>query len=355
VKLADTSLFIGYERGWALGVDKILSRGGIVLRASEAIASSTSERSERVATEGSMARARRIAICAAAGLACSGSPSPSPDAPRGWTVTTFAQTGLQAPNGIATDGAQLYATDGSNLRRIGIATQEVSTLGTPAWPVALGSEYFSGPAGVATDGTWVYVADARTIKRVHVASGTVSTLAGDGNYGANDGVGQAARFAEPWGLALVGGALYVADGINGVRRVELSSGTVTTLAALPFAQGMAADTASLLVTDDANVYRVSLPGGQVELLGLVGPDRYGVALLGGALFVVNHMGGTVQRVDLAPFAVVDIAGGSGSGSTDGPGADARFSSPFGLASDGTSLYVADWGNGSIRKLAPPAP
>jgi len=61
--------------------------------------------------------------------------------------------------------------------------------------------------------------------------GSVTTLAGDGTYGLIDGVGASARFGEPYGLAVVGNALYVADrGTRTIRRLDLSTGVVQTLA-----------------------------------------------------------------------------------------------------------------------------
>ena len=46
-----------------------------------------------------------------------------------------------------------------------------------------------------------------------------------------------------------------------------------------------------------------------------------------------------------------LAGSAGEpGSTDGAGASARFNFPTGLAVDGGSLFVADSGNSTIRKI-----
>ena len=94
---------------------------------------------------------------------------------------------------------------------------------------------FVGPAGIAVDaaGT-VYVSDSdnHTIRQI-TAAGVVSTLAGSaGVSGSADGVGSAARFFLPSGLALDGaGNLYVADCINHtIRKIAIATATVTTLA-----------------------------------------------------------------------------------------------------------------------------
>ena len=71
------------------------------------------------------------------------------------------------------------------------------------------------------------------IRRVEVATGAVTTLAGSGEDGGADGVGVAARFCYPRGIAISpdGGALFVADFSNRkIRRVEVATGEVTTIA-----------------------------------------------------------------------------------------------------------------------------
>jgi len=71
------------------------------------------------------------------------------------------------------------------------------------------------------------------IRRVEVATGAVTTLAGSGEKGNADGVGDAAQFNEPHGLAVSpdGSALFVADCDNNkIRRVEVATDAVTTLA-----------------------------------------------------------------------------------------------------------------------------
>src|ERR1044071_8115683 len=92
---------------------------------------------------------------------------------------------------------------------------------------------FSDPFGVAVavDGT-VYVADAGESNRIRkmVPDGTVTTLAG-GAEGFADGVGTAASFNTPSGLALANdGNLFLAEtGNNRIRKVT-PEGQVSTVA-----------------------------------------------------------------------------------------------------------------------------
>ena len=82
----------------------------------------------------------------------------------------------------------------------------------------------------------LYVSDGQAIRRVDEGSGAVTTLAGIAYSvsqagGFVDGVGQAARFDSPSGVACdSGGTVYVADtGNSAVRAIEASTGAVTTI------------------------------------------------------------------------------------------------------------------------------
>jgi serine/threonine-protein kinase len=102
---------------------------------------------------------------------------------------------------------------------------------------------FYGPAGVAVDGAGnVYVADALsfTIRKV-APDGYVTTLAGSaGEQGSANGVGSAARFGSPDGVAVdAAGNVYVADGLNDTIRKVTPGGVVTTFAGSSFLSGSA--------------------------------------------------------------------------------------------------------------------
>jgi len=73
----------------------------------------------------------------------------------------------------------------------------------------------------------------------------------------------------------------------------------------------------------------------------------------GNLYVADASGNTVEKITPAG-AVSTLAGLTGlAGSQDGAGSNARFNQPSGVAVDASgSLYVADTGNATIRKITP---
>ena len=129
--------------------------------------------------------------------------------------------------------------------------------------------------GVATspDGSALFVADSRNdnIYRMETVTGAVTTLAGSGSSGSADGVGGAAEFHNPFSFTISpdGRAGFVGDLLNHkVRRVEVATGAVTTLAggargnadgvgsrarfALPIGVAISPDGSTLFVADHDN-------------------------------------------------------------------------------------------------------
>jgi len=166
---------------------------------------------------------------------------------------------LQQPAGLATDqNGTLYVADRENhqIRRVRIPVPAIpsdpeaaptielfagaSAALTTRWGFQDGfgtNARFRDPGGMAVDGDGnLYVADRGNarIRKIVLATGEVSTLAGSGTWGSADGVGTAAQFAGPEGVAFDGfGALYVADtGNHTLRRIDLSTRQVTTVAGL---------------------------------------------------------------------------------------------------------------------------
>jgi len=249
---------------------------------------------------------------------------------------------------------------------------------------------FDEPGGVAVDSAGnVYVADAwnNTIRKV-TPGGVVTTLAGlAGNWGSTDGTGSAARFDDPWGVAVDSvGNVYVADYNNCTIRKVTPAGVVTTLAGLAGNWGSADGTGSaarfdgpndMAVDSAGNVYvadynnstiRKVTPAGMVTTLaGLAGNwgsadgtgsaarfnDPWGVAVdSAGNVYVADTDNDTIRKVTPAG-GVTTLAGSVSYGSADGTGSAARFSYPRGVAVDGAgNLYVADRDNHTVRKVTP---
>ncbi|MFP5389968.1 MAG: SMP-30/gluconolactonase/LRE family protein [Gammaproteobacteria bacterium] len=249
---------------------------------------------------------------------------------------------FSGPSGISADGAgNLYVMDGYNstLRKItpaGVVSTVAGTAGKVGNVDGPGATaLLKGPGRVTMDGAGnVYISDNFSAIRKLAPDGTVSTWAGvAGEAGTADGAGTAARFNFPNGIAIdAAKTLYVADQDNGTLRKVSASGQVSTFAGTPGNWGHADGTGAAA--------RFGGPGG--------------VALDAAGNVYVTEWGNHVVR-KITPAGVVStLAGAPGeSGYADGAGAKARFNGPNNLALDKAgNVYVADYGNHSIRKITP---
>jgi DNA-binding beta-propeller fold protein YncE len=255
----------------------LLEQGGLL--EPEGIAVSAADGTAFVAGGGSRA-IHRVDLATGATMIFAGAPGE-----RGFADATGTDARFGAPTAIATDGhGTLFVGDADNhaVRAVRIGTREVETIvGTPSVcgndDGTLRQATLCDPSGLAfTDGA-LFVADAatQTVRRVDLSAGTVSTLAGTPYArGHADGRGAVARFATPAALAFEGGSLFVADGDDGlVRRVNVATGEVTTVAGARFDRPRAlaaSGSDALLVADAAAVSRLSLSTGQVTRLCAAG-------------------------------------------------------------------------------------
>ncbi|HZS42055.1 MAG TPA: hypothetical protein VFF06_34740 [Polyangia bacterium] len=289
-----------------------------------------------------------------------------------------------APNSLAADGlGHLFVADNSThtVRRIELATRSIATIaGQPGLAgiqdgVATAA-LFRSPSGVAADASgFVYVADTDNacVRRVDTASDIVITLAGrplPHQEGADDGIGDAATFTIPTGVALDGkGRLFVADPENNaVRALDLASHAVTTFAGAPgpgahvdavgtaarfrFPLYLAFDGAHTLFVADRNnqaLRTIDVDTAAVGTLAALGDFPTGMAASGATVYVA--FASNVAAFDAASGARTAIAGSlTASGFADGTGAAALFDHASGLALDGATLYVADRSNHVIRAI-----
>jgi len=148
---------------------------------------------------------------------------------------------LAGPMGVAADrDGNVYFSETSTIRKItpdGAVTTLAGHVGTTGGLDGTGSwAFFNEPTGVAVDGAGnVFVADTgnATIRKI-TPDGVVTTLAGlERTWGNTDGAGSAARFNRPWGIAVDRfGNLYVADQTANTIRKIAPDGMTTTLAGL---------------------------------------------------------------------------------------------------------------------------
>jgi hypothetical protein len=299
---------------------------------------------------------------------------------------TGADARFNRPYGIAADGAgHLYVADSGNhtIRRVVIATGEVTTLaGAPTLAgnfdgTGLGAR-FNGPGGIALDGAGnLFVADGgNEIRKIVIATGDVTTFAGASSYRESiDGTGTDARFDGPADIASDGGGnLYVAEaGSHTIRKIVIATRSVTTFvgggAGFVGPNGVTSDGAgNLYVADETTIRKIVIATRAVTTVagtanqpgsadGTGAAARFNrpsaIAADGaGNLYVTDQENNTIRKVVLASRVVTTLAGMTiQSGTTDGTGSAARFSGPWGAVSDGaSSLYVADLGNSTIRKI-----
>lgn len=171
-----------------------------------------------------------------------------------------------------------------------------------------------------------------TIRRLDLATGEVTTLAG-GEAGSVDGPGDKAQFNRPRGLALDGNTLYVADSSNHeIRSVDLAASTVTTVAGT----GVAGRSDGPVATAQLN---------QPNFLALRSP---------GKLLVFDPGTCQIRQIDLTAGQVTTVAGtgclpfgnnlGKISGMAMGP-------EPSLFVSDGSTIRTVNLDDGTITTLA----
>lgn len=310
-----------------------------------------------------------------------------------------AEAQFRLPNGIAVDKAgDVYVADTGNntIRRIsqnGMVTTLAGKAGSHGNSDGTGAgARFWAPFGVAVDGSGnIYVADTvnNTIRRI-TADGGVTTVAGmAGRPGSEDGVGAAARFRNPWGIAVdSSGNVYVADSSNDTIRKITPAGVVTTFAGEagspglhnatdrtrfnnPFAVAVGPSSSIVYVADSGNnlinlvisgnsVFPVSDGTEKATPADAIQPSPHFLNPQGLAVdakrnvYVADTGNGTLRRISAEGTVTTLLDAGGGKVTFDKGNKIVKFTNPGGVAVDSAgNIYVADTGANCVRKITSP--
>lgn len=270
-------------------------------------------------------------------------------------VTTFADGGSFS-GGVVVVGGYGYVASNGAIRKVNLSTGVVSTLAGGAFSQFCADS--SQPAQVAlaygqaitTDGTFLYSLyscnGGPIILRTSIRTGASVTVAHPPISEATDAV-----FAAD-------GFLYVSTGsLRTVLRVDPATGSSSTFATLPGrADGITSDSTALWVSTlepteglSGQLSKITLASGIVSNWPLdSGLGAGNLISAGDYLYVATRSHTAIRRYAKADGSWVAVAGTNASGSVNGVGTDAWFTSIGGLASDGVAtLWVVD---GRLRKI-----
>jgi thiol-disulfide isomerase/thioredoxin len=204
----------------------------------------------------------------------------------------------------------------------------------------LGSEdsAFNSPQGLACDAGNIYVADTgnHAVRRIELATGRVSTLAGTGERGPvlrGRLAGRDTRLASVWDLECFGGKLFFANaGSHQLGQLDLATGEVTPLAGTG--------------TED-------LVDGDALQANLAQPTGLAVDRATGSVYFVDSETSSVRALHTGTCGRVETLVGAGlfeCGRRNGDFAVARLQHCRGLTWWKDRLVVADSYNGVLRVL-----
>lgn len=257
-----------------------------------------------------------------------------------------ATASFHGPQGLAItpDGDTLYVADTENhLLRLVDLGDESPWVSTVAGTGERGHRAVTGPAeetalaspwDLAWVGQTLWIANAGThqLWAYDPASELLGVAAGTGYESIHDGPLDEATFAQPSGLSVLDGLVYVADSeTSAVRRVDPAADRVQRLVGK-----------GLFDFGD-----VDAKGDSAKLqhpIAVAATHENGVPVV----YVADSYNDKVKRLDPATRMIETVFGGDGRGTADGFGLDAEFWEPCGLSIAGRTLYIADTNNHRVR-------
>ena len=246
-----------------------------------------------------------------------------------------SQARFRDPQGLVAVGTTLYVADTGNhaLRAIDLTTDTVRTIAGTGEQGRSPDKYFENPLRTSLNSPWdiafyngqllIAMAGPHQIWYLDLALDTLGVFAGSGREDILDGESHTAAFAQPSGLAVDRGQLYVADSeTSAIRRIDLHNQTVTTLvgmglfefgdrdgvgrdARLQHPLGVATDPKRhcLWIADTYNHKIKKLDINSKSIYSFLAPKNVtepgGLAVCGDILWVANTNAHQLLRIDLA--------------------------------------------------------
>jgi sugar lactone lactonase YvrE len=188
------------------------------------------------------------------------------------------------------------------------------------------------------DARRLFIADTRRHRVVGVRldedglGGDIDIVIGEGAPGFDDGDFATATLRNPHGLAVRGQMLYIADTENhSIRVADLRARHIATLAGT-----------------GEQARRFFMTGGRGLDVALNSP--WDVLVHEDMLYIAMAGFHQIWRMDTRTFETEPWAGSGAEDIFDGPLARAALAQPSGLASDGTTLYIADSESSAVRRV-----
>jgi len=255
---------------------------------------------------------------------------------------SFGEAEFHAPQGLAMIDGRLWVADTNNhlIRSVDFEHRTVTTEagtgvqctwredGGRATTVALNS-----PWDLVANGSLLFIAMAgpHQIWMLEHTRGILWPYAGSGQEARLDGSIDSDAFAQPSGLALDEGVLYVADAeSNIIRAIELPpKNEVRTLVG-------------------GDLFEFGDEDGRGDAVRLQHP--LGVAVHDGRIVIADTYNHKIKLLDPRKRKVWTLAGTGMPGHRDGPGRKAQFYEPGGVSVVGDTIYVADTKNHVVRAV-----